>query len=103
MRSCREIVRDVKEKETFYIALDYDTELRSTSESSDRENTYEFPDGNIITVGAERFRCAEVLFQPSFIGKEGSRIHDTSFLSRFCTVASPYSKGVVSIRRRSAT
>merc|ERR1712012_699483 len=43
--------------------------------------TYELPDGNIITVGAERFRCAEVLFQPSFIGKEASGIHDTSFQS----------------------
>merc|ERR1712122_392962 len=64
-----------------YIALDYDTELKSTAESSDKEKTYELPDGNIITVGAERFRCAEVLFQPSFIAKEASGIHDTSFQS----------------------
>jgi len=32
----------------------------------------ELPDGNISTVGAERFRCVEVLFQPSFIGEEAS-------------------------------
>ena len=32
----------------------------------------ELPDGNISTVGAERFRCVEVLFQPSLIGKEAS-------------------------------
>ena len=31
---------------------------------------------NITTVGDERFCCAEVLFQPSFIGEEAS---DTSF------------------------
>ncbi len=62
----REIVRDVKEKLS-YIALDFDTEA---SESSDKEKTYELPDGNIITVGSERFRCPDVLFQPSFIGKE---------------------------------
>merc|ERR1712190_721494 len=43
--------------------------------------TYELPDGNIITVGSERFRCPEVLFQPSFIGKEASGIHDTTFQS----------------------
>merc|ERR1712187_1032834 len=43
--------------------------------------TYELPDGNIITVGSERFRCPEVLFQPSFIGKEASSIHDTTFQS----------------------
>merc|ERR1711956_24784 len=76
----REIVRDVKEK-LCYIALDFDTETKNCTESSDNEKTYELPDGNMITVGTERFRCPEVLFQPSLIGKEASGIHDTSFQS----------------------
>ena len=44
-----------------YIALDHDTQLTSAA-VADEEKTYELPDGNIITVGAKRFRCAEVLF-----------------------------------------
>merc|ERR1712151_562774 len=43
--------------------------------------TYELPDGNIISVGSERFRCPEVLFQPSLVGKEASGIHEATFRS----------------------
>jgi actin-related protein len=39
--------------------------------NSDRslEMSYELPDGNVIVIGNERFRCAEVHFQPSLIGR----------------------------------
>jgi len=67
----REIVRDIKEK-LAYVTLNYDTDLESPG--SDVAKNYELPDGTTITVGTERFRCPEPLFQPSLLGKEGDGI-----------------------------
>ena len=63
------------------MALDYEEELANAETSSEIEQNYELPDGQVITIGAERFRCPEVLFQPSFIGLEQDGIHRLTFQS----------------------
>ena len=70
----REIGRGVKEK-LCYIAFDYNTELKSTVENSDKKQTHMLSDGNIITV-ALNVSVASVFFQPSVIGKEASGVND---------------------------
>merc|ERR1719414_984010 len=55
--------------------------MRESGESSDKDKTYRLPNGQIITVGSECFRCPEALFQPSIIGKDGAGIHDLIFKS----------------------
>jgi actin len=76
-----EIVRDIKEKLCF-VALDYETALKDSYASTQFEKTYEMPDGKIITVGNERFRCLEYLFKPlEMNGKELPSIQEVAYNS----------------------
>ncbi|XP_022096761.1 actin-like [Acanthaster planci] len=60
----REIAMAIKEKLS-YVACDYEGEFKFAGSAT---KDYTLPDGQVISVGTERFRCTEPLFQPSLLG-----------------------------------
>ena len=63
----REIGRDAKEK-LCYIALDFDTEMKEASESSDKEKNERI--GTASSPLEVTLSYPEILFQPNFTDKE---------------------------------
>ena len=51
----------------------------------DLENIYELPDGNMIIVGKERFRCPEALFNTQPLRNTLPGVHLTTFSSSMKT------------------
>lgn len=74
-----EIVRDIKEK-MCYVAPNYDEAKKDAKESHACEKNYELPDGRKILIGKERFKCAEILFNP----KKAEAGYDFPGVHKFC-------------------
>ena len=61
------VIREIK-VQLSYVALDFEQEMATAAASPALDKNYQLPDGQTITLGNERFRCPEALFQPSFLG-----------------------------------
>jgi centractin len=66
----KEIVRFIKEK-TCYISLNPAKQEKELTVDTD----FVLPDGQVISLGNERFRATEILFNPDIIGLEVPGIH----------------------------
>lgn len=58
-----ETIRELKEK-VCYVAYDRDLEQRLALETTTVAQSCTIPDGRVVKLGAERFECAEALFNP---------------------------------------
>lgn len=70
----RNLLLDIQ-KQHCYVAFDFEAELEKYGTTDGLAETFQLPNGNSITIGNERFRAPEVLFEPSLIGKEADGLH----------------------------
>eukprot|EP00658_Telonema_sp_P-2_P031067 TRINITY_DN2332_c0_g1_i3.p1 TRINITY_DN2332_c0_g1~~TRINITY_DN2332_c0_g1_i3.p1 ORF type:complete len:231 (-),score=67.25 TRINITY_DN2332_c0_g1_i3:401-1093(-) len=75
-----ETARMIKDKYC-YVALDPEKEEKLAFETTCLTETFDLPDGGEITLNAERFQCAEILFNPKILDIESPGIADLVFAS----------------------
>jgi actin len=63
------------------VALDYDNEVKIYHDSNQNDRSYELPDGQVVNISSQRFRCPEALFKPMLIGKEMPGFHEITYQS----------------------
>eukprot|EP01099_Mayorella_cantabrigiensis_P007570 TRINITY_DN6747_c0_g1_i1.p1 TRINITY_DN6747_c0_g1~~TRINITY_DN6747_c0_g1_i1.p1 ORF type:complete len:299 (-),score=41.64 TRINITY_DN6747_c0_g1_i1:427-1323(-) len=81
-----------------FVALDYEKAMSESLTKNKNENdlqTFELPDGQVISVDVERFQVPEVYFNPGVIRNEGPGIHHVAYDTLMkCEIG--FSKRVVS-------
>lgn len=73
------IADDIKNK-LCYVAYDFEDEIKYYDYYY-LDKKYELPDGNIININIESFRCPEVMFRPSLLAYDSIGIHQLTYNS----------------------
>ena len=71
-----ELVRQIKEKSCYVAAIYSKEEQYLDDQSKNLTTNFMLPDGRNITIGAEKYRAPEILFNPDKVGLECSGVQD---------------------------
>ncbi|ELU06547.1 hypothetical protein CAPTEDRAFT_185824 [Capitella teleta] len=74
-----QIVRSIKEK-LCYVSQSFDEEVQAYA-AQPIDAPYQLPDGQLLHLGTERFRCPEALFRPHLLGIESPGIGEMAHSS----------------------
>ena len=67
--------------ELWCVTVDFEWEMQIVTNSISLEKSYKLFDRQIFTIGNDRFRCSETLFQPSFLEMDSTGTHKNCYNS----------------------